>query len=52
LPGRWVIDLGVNNDVLIRPENYYQIPHPEHRLFISAEYVPLFVERGWKRQPA
>lgn len=52
LPARWVIDLSVNNDVLIRPENYYQITHPEHRLFISAEYVPLFVERGWKRQSA
>jgi endonuclease YncB( thermonuclease family) len=49
-PARWVIDLSVNNDVLIRPENYYQIPSPEHRLFISAEYVPLFVEHGWKRQ--
>ncbi len=52
LPGRWVIDLSENDDVLIRPENYHQIPHPEHRLFISAEYVPLFVEQGWKRQPA
>ena len=52
MPRRWVIDLSENNDVLIRPENYHQIPHPEHRLFISEEYVPLFVERGWKRQPA
>ncbi len=52
LPKRWVIDLGENDDVLIRPENYHQIPHPEHRLFISAQYVPLFVENGWKRQSA
>lgn len=52
LPARWVIDLGVNDNVLVRPENYYQITHPEHRLFISAEYVPLFVDHGWKRQPA
>jgi len=50
LPKRWVIDLSENDDVLIRPENYHQITHPEHRLFISAEYVPLFVEQGWKRQ--
>lgn len=52
LPKRWVIDLSQNNDILLRPENYYQIPQPEHRLFISAEYVPLFVEQGWKRQTA
>ncbi len=50
LPRRWVIDLGENNNLLIRPENYYQIALPEHRLFIGEEYVPLFVEQGWKRQ--
>lgn len=50
LPSRWVIDMSTNNDVLLRPENYYQIPNPEHRLFLSPHFVPLFAEKGWKRQ--
>ena len=49
-PHRWVIDLTRNDDVLLRPENYYTIPHPEDRLFIPEHFVPLFVERGWKRE--
>lgn len=51
LPGRWVIDLARNDDLLLHPLNYYTVPHPEDRLFIPAEFVPLFAERGWRRQP-
>lgn len=47
---RWVIDLGRNDDVLLRPENYHTIPWPEERLYIPEEYVPLFVSKGWKTQ--
>lgn len=49
-PDRWVIDLSKNDDALIRPQNYYTVPNMEDRLFIPAEYIPLFVEAGWKRQ--
>ncbi len=49
-PGRWVIDLSKNDDVLIKPQEYHTIPNVEDRLFIPEEYVPLFVEAGWKRQ--
>lgn len=49
-PDRWVIDLSKNDDQLIHPQNYYTIPNIEDRLFIPEEYVPLFVERGWRRQ--
>lgn len=52
LPGRYLIDLSRNDDVLIHPLNYYTVPHPEDRLFIPRQYVPLFVEQGWKRQPS
>jgi hypothetical protein len=48
-PERWVIDLGQNDDTLIVPQAYFQVADPEDRLFIPAEYVPLFVEKGWKR---
>ena len=51
-PGRWLIDISKNDDVLIHPHNYYTVPHPEDRLFIPSHYVPLFVEQGWKRQTA
>ena len=50
LPSRWVIDLDADDGVLRRPENYYRIPNSEDRLFVSPEHVPLFVERGWKRE--
>jgi len=49
-PNRWVIDLSQNDDVLIKPQEYFTIPNVEDRLFIPEEYVPLFVEAGWKRQ--
>jgi hypothetical protein len=48
-PERWVIDLGRNDDTLIPPQGYFQVANPEDRLFVPAEYVPLFVERGWRR---
>ncbi|HEY5986685.1 MAG TPA: hypothetical protein VIV12_09945 [Streptosporangiaceae bacterium] len=48
-PERWVIDLSRNDDALIAPQAYFQVLNPEDRLFVPAEYVPLFVERGWKR---
>lgn len=49
LPDRWLIDLTSDAAVLLPPAEYYRIPHPEDRLFIPSEYVPLFVEQGWKR---
>jgi hypothetical protein len=48
-PERWVIDLGRNYDTLIGPQTYFQVADPVDRLFIPAEYVPLFVEKGWHR---
>ncbi len=48
-PDRWVIDLSKNDDVLLRPQQYYTV-NVEDRLFIPRAYVPLFVERGWQRQ--
>ncbi len=54
-PSRYVIDLGENTpwpDTLLHPENYHLIGNLEDRLYIPAEYVPLFVEReNWKVQP-
>jgi hypothetical protein len=50
-PDRWVIDLGKSDDLLIRPQNYYRISKVEDRLYIPPEFVPLFVETGWKREP-
>lgn len=50
-PSRWVIDLSdPSTDTLLHPTNYHQIPNAEDRLFVPAEYVPLFVENGWHRQ--
>jgi hypothetical protein len=49
-PDRWVIDLGRNHDALLAPQDYFQVANPEDRLFIPAEYVPLFVEHGWRRR--
>ncbi|MGH3145637.1 MAG: hypothetical protein ACRDTR_07520, partial [Rubrobacter sp.] len=50
-PDRWVIDLGDEGDLLIPPQEYYTVPHAEDRLFVPEEYVPLFVEAGWRRGP-
>ncbi len=51
-PDRWLIDLSRDDDVLIRPQQYYTVPRLEDRLFIPEEYVPLFEERGWHQQEA
>ncbi|PPD16651.1 MAG: hypothetical protein CTY25_01560 [Methylobacterium sp.] len=50
LPSRWVIDLAAADDdpTLYPPEAYPLIAHPENRLFIPEEYVPLFAENGWR----
>jgi endonuclease YncB( thermonuclease family) len=50
-PDRWVIDLGSNAPTLIRPENYYTVANLEDRLFVPADYVPLFERVGWQKQP-
>ena len=47
-PARAVIDLSKNDDVLLRPQSYFKIPHPEDRLFVPAEFVPLFAAKGWR----
>jgi hypothetical protein len=47
-PDRWVIDLAGDGDRLIAPQRYFTIPNPEDWLFIPGEYVPLFVDRGWR----
>jgi endonuclease YncB( thermonuclease family) len=49
-PDRMVIDLSANDNVLIKPQEYYTVPNSEDRLYIPEEYVPLFVEKGWQRQ--
>ena len=48
-PDRWLIDLTSGGDALIPPQSYSSVPLPEDRLFIPAEYVPLWLEKGWKR---
>lgn len=49
-PSRWVIDLSAPDDdpTLYPPEGYPLIPQDEDRLFVPAEYVPLFAQRGWR----
>jgi hypothetical protein len=47
-PTRAVIDLSRNDDVILRPASYFKIPLPEDRLFIPAEFIPLFAARGWR----
>jgi endonuclease YncB( thermonuclease family) len=49
-PERWVIDLSKNDDVILKPENYYTIPNPEDRLYIPEEFVAVHVEAGWRRE--
>ena len=48
VPNRGVIDLSRNDDVILRPQSYFKIPNPEDRLFIPAEFVPLFAAKGWR----
>src|SRR5262245_52788870 len=47
-PTRAVIDLGKNDNVILRPQSYFKIPFPEDRLFIPPEFVPLFSAKGWR----
>lgn len=49
-PDRWVIDLSRDDDHLIAPQRYVEVPHPEDRLFVPSDYVPLFREKGWKAE--
>ncbi len=49
-PERWLIDLSSNNDELINPLEYPSVPHSEDRLWIPNHFVPLFVEKGWKKR--
>jgi len=47
-PHRWVIDLsGQHGDAILAPHRYLDIPHHEDRLYISPEFVSLWLERGW-----
>src|SRR4030095_3662362 len=48
LPSRGVIDLSKKDDVILRPQSYFKIPHPEDRLFVPAEFIPLFSAKGWR----
>jgi hypothetical protein len=48
VPNRAVIDLSKNDDVMLRPQSYFKIPHPEDRLFVPGEFVPLFAAKGWR----
>ena len=48
-PDRWVIDLATPTDKLLQPPDYVTIPKLEDRLFVPAEFVALFIEKGWKR---
>ena len=50
-PDRWVIDLGSNAPTLLKPQNYYTVANVEDRLFVPADYLPLFEQSGWQRQP-
>lgn len=47
-PSRAVIDLSRNDDVMLRPQSYFRIPNPEDRLWVPAEFVPLFAAKGWR----
>lgn len=48
LPTRGMIDLSKNDDVILRPQNYFKIPNPEDRLFVPPEFIPLFAAKGWR----
>ena len=48
-PDRWLVDLSSDAEVLLRPQAYPDVALPEDRLFVPAEYVPLWESHGWKR---
>lgn len=47
-PSRPLIDLSKNDNVILRAQNYFQVPNPEDRLFIPREFVYAFVAKGWR----
>jgi endonuclease YncB( thermonuclease family) len=49
-PDRWVIDLGANDDMILKPQNYHTIDNVEDRLFIPADFLCLFQHSGWQLQ--
>jgi len=48
-PDRWLVDLSRDEEVLVPPQAYPSIARPEDRLFVPAEYVPLWEQHGWRR---
>jgi len=44
-----LVDLSVDAEVLLPPQAYPDVARPEDRLFVPAEYVPLWEQHGWKR---
>jgi endonuclease YncB( thermonuclease family) len=50
-PDRWVVDIGRNDPWIIPPQRYYRVRNVEDRLYIPAEFVPLFLENGWQPLP-
>ena len=46
-PDRWVMDLSSDRDDLLPPQRYFELS-TEDRLYIPAEYVPLFTGKGWR----
>jgi endonuclease YncB( thermonuclease family) len=49
-PDRWVIDLGSDDSMLLKPQNYHTIANVEDRLFIPGDHVPLFERAGWQTE--
>jgi endonuclease YncB( thermonuclease family) len=49
-PDRWVIDLSSNAPTLLKPQNYHTVANVEDRLFVPADFVPLFEQAGWQKQ--
>lgn len=47
-PDRWLVDLSSDSDELVAPQRYYTVTNPEDRLFVPAEFVPLFTHVGWR----
>jgi hypothetical protein len=49
-PDRWVIDLGSDEPILRMPQQYFTIANVEDRLFVPADFLPLFEKAGWQPQ--
>jgi hypothetical protein len=52
-PERFVIDMSASDTspILLRPTEYYTIPHEEDRLFVDVNYIHLFKSKGYRIQP-